>query len=76
MNTSPPAAVNLPIDWSPSSWRQRPALQLPAYPDAAALEGTLRELHALPPLVTSWEILALKQQIAGECQVVVEGLAD
>ena len=57
-------AVNLPADWSPSSWRQRTALQMPTYPDAAALDGALRELHALPPLVTSWEILALKKQIA------------
>ena len=57
-------AVNLPADWSPSSWRQRPALQMPTYPDQGALDSTLRELHALPPLVTSWEILALKKQIA------------
>jgi len=58
------AAVNLPADWSPSSWRQRPALQMPTYLDAAAFESALSELHALPPLVTSWEILALKKQIA------------
>ncbi|MCI4569255.1 3-deoxy-7-phosphoheptulonate synthase class II [Lysobacter sp. CFH 32150] len=57
-------AVNLPAEWAPASWRQRTALQLPTYPDAAALESTLQELHALPPLVTSWEILALKKQIA------------
>jgi len=57
-------AVNLPTEWTPASWRQRPALQLPTYPDAAALEGVLQELHALPPLVTSWEILALQKQIA------------
>ena len=37
---------------------------MPHYPDAAALEGALAELRALPPLVTSWEILALKQQLA------------
>ena len=59
-----PAPVNLPVDWSPSSWRQHPALQMPTYPDQAALDATLGELHALPPLVTSWEILALKKQIA------------
>ena len=29
-----------------------------------ALAGVQRELAALPPLVTSWEILALKKQIA------------
>jgi 3-deoxy-7-phosphoheptulonate synthase len=50
--------------WSPDSWRSRPALQQPAYPDGAALEGAVRELASLPPLVTSWEIEALKAQIA------------
>jgi len=59
-----PAPVNLPVDWSPSSWRRHPALQMPTYPDQAALDAALGELHALPPLVTSWEILALKKQIA------------
>jgi len=57
-------AVNVPIDWTPASWRSRPALQLPTYPDANALASALQELHALPPLVTSWEIMALKQQLA------------
>ncbi|MDQ3230110.1 MAG: 3-deoxy-7-phosphoheptulonate synthase class II [Pseudomonadota bacterium] len=57
-------AVNVPNDWTPASWRSRPALQLPTYPDAQALASALEELHALPPLVTSWEIMALKQQLA------------
>ncbi len=56
--------VNVPDDWLPDSWRKRPALQLPVYPDAAALAEVQDELHGLPPLVTSWEILALKQQLA------------
>ena len=47
--------------WSPDSWRQRPALQQPEYPDPAALERTLAELRRLPPLVVSWEILQLRQ---------------
>ncbi len=51
-------------EWLPDSWRRRNALQLPSYPDAAELDATLAELHRLPPLVTSWETLALKQQIA------------
>jgi len=50
--------------WSPRSWRARPAAQQPEYPDREALAQVLRELQALPPLVTSWEILALKQQLA------------
>jgi 3-deoxy-7-phosphoheptulonate synthase len=56
--------VNLPADWAPASWRARPAQQLPRYPDEAALHSTLDELRALPPLVTSWEIIALKQHLA------------
>ena len=56
--------VNLPEDWQPESWRTRPAKQLPTYPDQAALAAVQEELRALPPLVTSWEILSLKQQLA------------
>ena len=52
------------IPWSPDSWQSRPATQLPHYADDAALQSALNELRALPPLVTSWEILALKQSIA------------
>ncbi len=54
----------LPVDWTPESWRKRQALQLPQYPDQEDLASTLDELRELPPLVTSWEILALKQQLA------------
>ncbi|MFC7301351.1 class II 3-deoxy-7-phosphoheptulonate synthase [Cognatiluteimonas weifangensis] len=57
-------SVNLDAGWAPESWRARPSTQLPAYPDARALQETLAELRALPPLVTSWEILALKQRLA------------
>jgi 3-deoxy-7-phosphoheptulonate synthase len=57
-------AVHLPDNWTPESWRARPATQLPQYPDAAALADVQSELRGLPPLVTSWEILALKQQLA------------
>ena len=57
-------AVQLPAQWAPDSWRARPAVQLPTYPDAEALEAAVRELKQLPPLVTSWEIFALKKQLA------------
>ncbi|MDB6163035.1 MAG: 3-deoxy-7-phosphoheptulonate synthase class, partial [Xanthomonadaceae bacterium] len=57
-------AVHVPEDWTPESWRTRPAMQLPLYPDPGALAEVQSELRALPPLVTSWEILALKQQLA------------
>ncbi len=51
-------------NWTPASWRVRVALQQPTYPDLAALEHVQNELSLLPPLVTSWEILALKKQLA------------
>ena len=60
MNNSDTHASN----WTPDSWRSRAALQQPNYPDLAALEGVQNELALLPPLVTSWEILALKKQLA------------
>ena len=52
------------MPWAPDSWRTKPALQLPQYPDATALAAAQDELRALPPLVTSWEILTLKQQLS------------
>jgi len=50
--------------WSPQSWRAFPSTQQPVYPDRAALDRALAELAALPPLVTSYEIGALKSQLA------------
>ena len=58
------AVVPPPAGWAPASWRDRQALQQPTYTDANELEGVLGELHALPPLVTSREVLNLKQQLA------------
>jgi len=56
--------VSVPGDWTPASWRSRPATQQPVYPDAEALAEVEAELSRLPPLVTSWEILSLKKQLA------------
>jgi len=50
--------------WTPESWRQRTALQQPTYADPTELERVVAELAGLPPLVTSWEIEALKGQLA------------
>lgn len=56
--------VKTPKGWTPDSWRAKPALQQARYPDQEALASTLGQLSTLPPLVTSWEILSLKEQIA------------
>jgi 3-deoxy-7-phosphoheptulonate synthase len=51
-------------NWVPESWQQHPHTQQPVYADAAELERALTQLRQLPPLVTSWEILALKRLLA------------
>jgi 3-deoxy-7-phosphoheptulonate synthase len=51
-------------NWSPESWQGFKALQQASYPDQEDLARVLRQLGALPPLVTSWEIQTLKEQIA------------
>jgi 3-deoxy-7-phosphoheptulonate synthase len=52
-------------------------MQQPEYPDPEALQKVLDELAALPPLVTSWEIVALKEHFAqasaGRCFVLQGG---
>lgn len=55
---------NSPESWHPESWQAHPATQQPQYPDRAALDAALEQLRRLPPLVTSWEVLSLKQQLA------------
>lgn len=51
-------------NWSPTSWKDKPVKQLPAYPDQAVLDEHIETLRSLPPLVTSWEIESLKTKLA------------
>jgi 3-deoxy-7-phosphoheptulonate synthase len=51
-------------NWAPTSWQTKPAAQQPVYPDPEGLKNALTQLARLPPLVTSWEIENLKQQLA------------
>jgi 3-deoxy-7-phosphoheptulonate synthase len=50
--------------WSPSAWHDRPAGQQPDWPDEAALEQSLKQLSALPPLVFAGEARALTSALA------------
>jgi 3-deoxy-7-phosphoheptulonate synthase len=61
---SPVQEVNPAKDWVPESWQNFSALQQANYPDQEALAEALKKLTGLPPLVTSWEILSLREQIA------------
>src|SRR5215471_8440046 len=46
--------------WSPSSWRDREALQQPEWPDAARVADTRGKLRSLPPLVFAGEARQVK----------------
>src|SRR5512138_3407966 len=56
--------TQMPTEWHPASWQSRPAAQQPTYKDRPRLDATLRSLAALPPIVTTWEIEALKEELA------------
>jgi len=59
------------MNWQPSSWRELPIRQVPAYPDPAKLTAVETRLAAQPPLVFAGEAQRLKRQL-GE---VAEGRA-
>jgi 3-deoxy-7-phosphoheptulonate synthase len=50
--------------WHPASWQKLTAAQQPTYPNQAELDRAVAELSRLPPIVTSWEVDALKGQLA------------
>ncbi len=54
----------MPPDWSPSSWRDHPTQQQPAWPDEAALDRVLKQLGTLPPLVFAGEARNLTDELA------------
>jgi 3-deoxy-7-phosphoheptulonate synthase len=57
--------------WAPSTWRDRPAAQQPAWPDEAALDAVLKQLATLPPLVFAGEA----RELTGALAQVAEGRA-
>jgi 3-deoxy-7-phosphoheptulonate synthase len=50
--------------WSPDSWRERPALQQPEWPDTAAAVAATARLKASPPLVFAGEARQLQESLA------------
>lgn len=50
--------------WTPTSWHGKPIAQGVSYPDCEALKVVLLALARFPPLVTSWEVEALKRELA------------
>jgi len=52
------------VTWNPDSWQARAAQQQVQYPDPTALAKVVDEMRRLPPLVTSWEVESLREQLA------------
>src|SRR5262245_42937909 len=50
--------------WTPDSWRSKPIVQVPEYPDQAALEEVTANLRNFPPLVFIKEVQDLKAKLA------------
>lgn len=50
--------------WTPKTWRDRPAVQMPNYPDARALSVVEDRLRNYPPLVFAGEARNLKAKLA------------
>ncbi len=50
--------------WSPLSWRDKPILQQPTYPNQVELDRVLVELKNYPPLVFAGEARSLKSELA------------
>ena len=51
-------------DWTKSSWRNKPRIQMPDYTDAAALSAVEAQLSQYPLLVFAGEARRLKTQLA------------
>jgi len=52
------------VAWSPESWREKPIVQVPDYPDTAALKAVETRLMTHPPLVFAGEARNLMAALA------------
>jgi 3-deoxy-7-phosphoheptulonate synthase len=57
----------MPERWTPESWRKKPIVQVPEYPDKAALAAVEKQLASFPPLVFAGEARNLKKALARVC---------
>jgi 3-deoxy-7-phosphoheptulonate synthase len=54
--------ASMTANWSPSSWRDKPISQVPAYPDKQVLADVEGRLRTYPPLVFAGEARKLKKR--------------
>jgi len=56
--------MQMKTNWSPSSWKTKPAKHIPIYKDKAALESVLKKISRYPPLVFAGEARNLEKKLA------------
>ncbi len=54
--------------WTPDSWKSKPAEQQPVWPDMVELESAFKQLSALPPLVFAGEARLLTRALGEAAQ--------
>ncbi|MEE4118717.1 MAG: 3-deoxy-7-phosphoheptulonate synthase class II [Paracoccaceae bacterium] len=64
MSAAPQNAPTETARWSKSGWRAKPRVQMPDYPDQAALARVEAQLAKYPPLVFAGEVRRLKGELA------------
>ena len=62
--SQPLKAQSMTQNWSPTSWRDKPISQVPAYPDSQILADVEGRLRTYPPLVFAGEARDLKKALA------------
>ncbi|MCB1508328.1 MAG: 3-deoxy-7-phosphoheptulonate synthase, partial [Hyphomicrobiaceae bacterium] len=55
-------------NWSPSSWRSKPIVQVPDYQDLEALKTAEERLASFPPLVFAGEARKLERQLGAAAE--------
>ncbi len=55
-------------EWTPESWRNHTAAQMPDYTDAEALASVEQKLSGYPPLVFAGEARRLRKRLAEVCE--------
>src|ERR1700686_5028419 len=63
METGAVSTRTISVKWSPDSWRRRPIVQVPDYPDVKALAEVEAQLASFPPLVFAGEARNLKKAL-------------
>mmetsp|Transcript_34509 Transcript_34509/g.38148 ORF Transcript_34509/g.38148 Transcript_34509/m.38148 type:complete len:490 (+) Transcript_34509:114-1583(+) len=63
----PKTKTSTSTKWSPASWREKEAKQIPVYPDMDGLRAAEKKISKCAPLVFAGEVRTLQDQLADVC---------